>query len=108
MALRPKQDNNKMAPVLKCVRTRCLLRLLPTHNSCGPGSGDGCLSSVLLDTDASAAIQRAAPPRREADRLKNMYGSGPKTGGAWPPAWMGRCSGVHSAAHPASIAWLLL
>jgi hypothetical protein len=42
---------------------------------------DGCLSPIPLDTDGSAAARLSAPPRRPADRLKNMYTTAPKTGG---------------------------
>lgn len=49
--------------------------------SCGPGSSNGCLSAVPLDTDGSAAARRSNPERRAADKHTNIYTCGPKTGG---------------------------
>ncbi|KAI8477163.1 MAG: hypothetical protein J3K34DRAFT_398488 [Monoraphidium minutum] len=67
--------------------------------SCGPGSTDGCLSGVPLDTDGSAAAQLSSPPRRPADKLKNMYTAGPKTGGFGRP-WRDRTLGVPPPYYP--------
>ncbi|KIZ04247.1 hypothetical protein MNEG_3714 [Monoraphidium neglectum] len=66
--------------------------------SCGPGSTDGCLSNVPLDTDGSAAARRSNPPRRAADKLKNMYTTGPKTGGFGRP-WRDRTLGEPPVYH---------
>lgn len=53
--------------------------------SCGPGSNDGCLSGVLYDTDGSSAALRSNPPRRPADKLRNIYTTAPKKGGFGMP-----------------------
>jgi hypothetical protein len=54
--------------------------------SCGPGSNDGVISKEMpYDTDGSAAALRSNPPRRPADKLRNIYTSAPKTGGYGMP-----------------------
>ena len=53
--------------------------------SCGPGSNDGCLSVVPFDTDGSSAALRSNPPRRPADKLRNIYTTAPKKGGFGMP-----------------------
>lgn len=64
----------------------CALLLLPPPScSCGPGSNDGCLSGVPYDTDGSSAALRSNPPKRAADRLKNIYTTAPKKGGYGQP-----------------------
>ena len=61
-------------------RSACESFTSPQH-SCGPGSADGCLNPPPVDTDGSAAAALSSPPKRPADKLKNMYTSGSKTGG---------------------------
>ncbi|WIA28521.1 hypothetical protein OEZ86_011064 [Tetradesmus obliquus] len=54
--------------------------------TCGPGSNDGVLSKEMpYDTDGSAAALRSNPPRRPADKLRNIYTSAPKKGGYGMP-----------------------
>lgn len=53
--------------------------------SCGAGSSDGCLSAVPFDTDGSSAALRSNPPRRPADKLRNIYTTAPKKGGFGMP-----------------------
>jgi hypothetical protein len=40
---------------------------------------------VLYDTDGSSAALRSNPPRRPADKLRNIYTSAPKKGGFGMP-----------------------
>eukprot|EP00877_Chromochloris_zofingiensis_P014976 jgi/Chrzof1/9732/Cz04g13230.t1 len=61
--------------------------------SCGPGSNDGCLNEIPLDTDGSAAANRSKPIIRTADKLKNIYATTPKKGGFGMP-WKDRTLGA--------------
>lgn len=66
--------------------------------SCGPGALDGTLGAVPLDTDGSAAAKLSAPPRRPADKLRNIYTRGPRSGGFGRP-WQDRCLGAPPKYH---------
>ncbi|GBF98846.1 hypothetical protein Rsub_11450 [Raphidocelis subcapitata] len=85
----------------KPVSDKAFVTLVKTHGgiSCGPGSADGCLNPVPFDTDGSAAAKKSAPPRRPADKLKNIYTAGPKTGGFGRP-WKDRSLGEPPAYYP--------
>eukprot|EP00879_Flechtneria_rotunda_P032847 GHRR01036242.1.p1 GENE.GHRR01036242.1~~GHRR01036242.1.p1 ORF type:complete len:139 (-),score=35.04 GHRR01036242.1:228-644(-) len=68
--------------------------------SCGPGSTDGCLSKQIpFDTDGSAAAIKSSPPKRAADKLKNMNTTFPKAGGCGQP-WKDRTLGEVPKYHP--------
>lgn len=54
--------------------------------SYGAGTNDGCISKDMpYDTDGLTAARLSSPPKRPADRLRNIYTSAPKTGGYGMP-----------------------
>lgn len=43
------------------------------------------MAAVMFDTDGSSAALRSNPPRRPADKLRNIYTTAPKKGGFGQP-----------------------